>query len=398
MLTILYPEVHKYLKNFRFGLMPLFNVKENRFLLVIKALKEHILTARKNGEFKIYFLPDRTGSVSHLGFVTAFFDDHDQPLVVLTGMFARDPMVEDFTKLFSQNEFDVYFFDEHNREFFGAKALNRDYKRFSTMLDTATYPELGPSEVKSTFERLQHYFAIRNIEDDKMAYSVILGERLYSDDIILMDNSGQFHGVNGLENIVPIAELIRKNEPGPMQEKDIVLLMTRVFEKHQIFLNPIRTDTERELTDMLVVTDDIALFIQAKDSPNTEEMLARSITRKRATIRAHIEKATNQLRGVLTYSLENSHLVVKTDGQISKIPLQGRQLIGMIVVKELFDYDYQECSVSLLELVRAMQIPALLLDYSQLHEFTFRVRDANEFVNGIYTVVRFELEKMSTLN
>ena len=98
------------------------------------------------------------------------------------------------------------------------------------------------------------------------------------------------------------------------------------------------------------------------------------------------------MRGVLKYATENGQLDVKIDDRTSTIALQGRQLIGMIVVKELFAHEYQDCSVSLLTLVREMQIPSLMLDYSTLHELTFRVHDEAEFVNGIFKVVQVALE------
>ncbi len=54
----------------------------------------------------------------------------------------------------------------------------------------------------------------------------------------------------------------------------------RAFAADCVFLNPIRDDTGKELADVMCITDDIILVVQAKDSPNTERALRRSIERK----------------------------------------------------------------------------------------------------------------------
>lgn len=75
----------------------------------MKVSKEIILTARLNGEFKVYLLGDEAGPASHLGLVTAFFDDPDEPLTIKSPQFAGDDLLKDLTSLLSQSEFDIYF-------------------------------------------------------------------------------------------------------------------------------------------------------------------------------------------------------------------------------------------------------------------------------------------------
>ena len=101
------------------------------------------------------------------------------------------------------------------------------------------------------------------------------------------------------QNNITITSLDRDRYSGLMQEEEIARLFRRLFEKNEIFLNPFRADDakkeKRELVDILIVTDRVMLFVQAKDSPNTVDMLQRSIERKRKTVRGHIKKATDQV-------------------------------------------------------------------------------------------------------
>jgi hypothetical protein len=72
LLSIDHPELLPHLKTLSYGLQPVFFRKENRYSLVLKVTKEMILTARVQGEFKVYLLSDGTGPGSHQGFITAF--------------------------------------------------------------------------------------------------------------------------------------------------------------------------------------------------------------------------------------------------------------------------------------------------------------------------------------
>jgi hypothetical protein len=109
LLSIDHPELLPHLKTLSYGLQPIFYRKENRYALVLKATKEIILTARVQGEFKVYLIGDCAGPGSHLGLITAFFDDPDSPLTITSPQFAGDELLKDLTALLSQPEFDVFF-------------------------------------------------------------------------------------------------------------------------------------------------------------------------------------------------------------------------------------------------------------------------------------------------
>lgn len=387
MISILHPEILPVLHKINYGLLPVYVPQEDKFLLVIKANKETLLTARTNNEFKIYLLEDVEKPNRHLGIISAFFDDQEEPLVLLTLLFAKDNLLDDVTKLFSQPEFEIYFFDEHNREFMGFKAINDDYVRFRATIEKAAFDEFNQSEVMELINRLQTRFAIRDVEDNLNAFKITLGERLYPDDYIIMDNTQAFHGYNDSKQSAAITMLERGGDPGPMQERDIALLLVRVFERKNIYLNPFRIDTGRELTDVLVVTDKIMLFIQAKDSPNTEDSLRRNIERKRSVIRSQITEASKQMRGALNHARNNDQIDLKTQDDKISLPTKGKQLVGLIIVREIFDDDYFECSASVLDLAHSLKIPIGLLGYSQLHLLSQRMNTPILFVNALYDII-----------
>ena len=110
MLTLLYPQLLPYLQGFDYGLIPINLPEENRRILAIKCTKEIILTASLKNEFRLYLLSDPEQEGKCLGLVSAFFDDHDEPLTITTPLFSNDSMLKDIKELFSQENFDVFFF------------------------------------------------------------------------------------------------------------------------------------------------------------------------------------------------------------------------------------------------------------------------------------------------
>ena len=155
---------------------------------------------------------------------------------------------------------------------------------------------------------------------------------------MIFDARTSFHGKD--EPLITVSLKRPAAVSGSMYETDIALLLSRVFESNEIYLNPFRVDTNKELTDRLIFTDRVMLFIQAKDSPNTSEILERSIEKKLKTIRKHIVKATNQMRGALTYAQENKGVTIVSENSSIKIDLGKRAIIGIVMVAELFEDDF----------------------------------------------------------
>lgn len=396
MLSVLHPEIIYHLHDFNYGLMPIYLPTEKKYILVIKATKEGILTVSVNNAFKVYLIKSISKGYSHLGLVTAFFDDHDEPLTIMTPLFSNDERLKCITSLFSQEKFEVYFFDENNYELLGAKIHNEHFNRFSKEINTATLPEFQENNTLNIWKGIENQFGLRTVDDDCNAYEMKLEDRLYPDDVMIMDIRENFSGFNDSQNNIAITSLERDGDPGPMQEKDIARLFRRLYEKNEIFLNPFRADDakkeKRELVDILIVTEHVMLFVQAKDSPNTADMLQRSIERKRKTIRGHIKKATDQVRGALCYARDNDGITISINDNPVTIKRNGRQLVGLIVVKELFDDDYPECSAPVLKLVRELDLPINLLDYPQLHILTQNFTTQIAFINGLFDALDMALD------
>ena len=391
MLSIEHPSILLNLRQFRYGLMPVFPEPSGAGALLLKVPKEAILAARLNNEIRVYLLSDGVGPASHLGVVTAFFEDHDEPLMISTVLFSGDHLLTDLVSVLSQAEFDLYFFDEHNREWMGVRVTNPHVDRCRRELGNATFAPFDMATYTDLANRLHHRFAVRDKDDDRLAFTLTLGERLYPDDFMIFDTRPEAHGFREARSRPAIGRLVRE-DPGPPQERDIAVLFSRAFPAEDIYLNPFREDTAKELTDILVTTERVMLFVEAKDSPNTAASLNRSMERKRQAVQKQIDKAAKQLRGGLSYAKEHGGATVQTADGPSKVPLDGRQLLGLIVVREMFDHDQFANSKPVLDLVEQLQLPIMLIDYAGLHMISLNLRTPERFINALHNLFDAAIE------
>lgn len=153
-----------------------------------------------------------------------------------------------------------------------------------------------------------------------------------------------------------------------------------------------REDSGTELTDVLCLTDDVLLLVQAKDSPNTETSLRRSIDRKRSVIRAHIKKGAKQLRGALSYIQPRDEIVLLTTHGPRVVPVAGRAICGLVVVREMFDDDYKVCSAPVLAVAEMCEEPCVLLDYAAMHVMALHLSSPIRLFNGLYQLFNMALE------
>lgn len=391
MLSIEHPSLLYILRHFKYGLMPVFYGPVSTGALVLKLPKEAILAAQLNNEVKVYLLSDGQGPASHLGVVTAFLEDEDEPLMIGTPLFSDDNFLPEIVSVLSQPKFDIYFFDEHDREWLGAQAINLDVDRCRRELATATFAPFDIATYGDLTNRLNHRFAVRDGDDDRSAFTLTLGERLYADDFVILDTRPEANQFREAQSRPAIAQLVRDN-PGPPQERDIAVLLSRAFPAESIYLNPFRADTATELTDVLVVTDRVMLFVEAKDSPNTAAALGRSIRRKRQTIQKQIEKAVNQLLGGLSNAQDHEGVTVQTKDGPTTVPLDGRQLLGLVVIREMFDHDQFANSKPVLDLADQLQLPVMLIDYAGLHMVSLNLRTPERFIDALHNLFNTALE------
>ena len=373
-LPVFHPNIMRDIEEINYGLIPFFSPSSNKYVLVVKTTKENILSVDVRNEFKCYLVKNTSSIRNYLGLVTAFFDDIDEPSTIRTPLFSDDPMLVDIIKLFSQQNFDIFFFDENNSEMLRAKAINVDHQRFNNKITRATFPKFQQDKILKTWEDIARQFALRTEEDDFNSFEIKIHDKIY------INESG----------------LIRERNPGSMQEEEITELFRRIFKKHEIYLNPIRADKikkeKRELVDILIITNNVMLFVQAKDSPNTPDSIERSMDRRRKTIRNHIKKANNQLRGSLKYARNHDGVTILLNRKPVHIKLGKRQPIGLIVVQELLDNDCLECGAPVLKLVKELNLPVILLDYPQLHILTKNIKMSSGFFWSLFDMVETALE------
>jgi len=391
MISIEHPSIRKAAADLGYGLLPIHFTGTDKFALIVKAPKEAILTARMNQEMRLYLVPDLSRESYSLGIITAFFDDHDEPLVLFTPMYMGDQLQSDLTRVLSQEAFEVFFFDENHREMMGVQVRLENADRVRATLKREHFNEFDLDRVGNDLEAMGAWFGKRSTPDDEAAFQLRFEKKLYPDDLVVIDANSDAYDFHGAEGNPAVTSLERQ-EPGAFQERDIVGLLKRAFPAEAIFLNPIRLDNENEFADVLCLTDEFMLVVQAKDSPNTEATLRRRIDRKRSVIRSHIEKAARQLRGALSFAKGLDELKVSTSGGEHTLNIQGRVTCGLVVVRELFDDEYRGCSAPVLAAAKESTSPCVLTDFSALHMMTMHLKSPVRLMNGFFQLFEVGVE------
>ena len=357
--SVTYPEVLQTLDDFPGGLLPMSNVGSSRMILIAKTAREIAVTARLRKFFRFYLVPLRAGDVHTGGLLAAFFDDHDEPLTIRTPLFDEEFAREIFQVL-SSDSFDMHFFDEHNRKLIGFRAENPDATRFRSFANTIRLVP-GTLEIARQFhDDMMLWFGARSTADDNAALRINLLETLLPD------------------NLYP-----QSQTPGDFNERDIEMGLHRAFGGDQVYRNPVRANEGREFVDVLVATANTVLLIQAKDSPITAATLSRTIDRKKATAAAHVKKAASQLKGSINHLRSGSSIEIITNGQRCDVSMSGREVFGLVIVKEMFDPERSACSRLVLSVFEETDIPCLLLDYLEFQQLTFFRRTEESFVGTL---------------
>ena len=357
--SVTYPEVLQTLVDFPCGLLPMRYVGSSRMILIAKTMREIAVTAHLRKFFRFYLVPLRAGDVHTSGLLAAFFDDHDEPLTIRTPLFDEE-LTREIFQVLSSDSFDMHFFDEHNRELIGFRAENPDATRFRSFANTIRFVP-GTLEIARQFhDDMMLWFGARSTADDNAALKINLLETLPPD------------------NLYP-----QSQTPGDFNERDIEMGLHRAFIGDQVYRNPVRANERREFVDVLVATGKTMLLIQAKDSPVTEATLSRTIDRKKATTAAHVKKAAAQLKGSINHLRSGSSIEIITDGQSCDVSISGREVFGLVIVKELFDPERSACSRLVLSVHEETDIPCLLLDYLEFQELTFFRRTEESFVGTL---------------
>lgn len=347
-------------------------------ILVIKARKEIILTAREKREFKFYLAPCDFDGQDGLTLLSAFFDDPVSPLLITTPLMADDALTEAL-KILSSG-FKVCFFDEHNRELFSCEAY-AELGKFQE--EIAASPLLGKEYFSKMLDQGEAWFARSTVEDDMQATSVMLGEDLFPSDYLIVDMKRQgFQGWSGFT-----ATQLERSEPGTQQELDIVYLLQRAYAAERIIHGPLKVADGEELVDVLILGDEVTVLLQAKDSPNTAATLDTKLERKRRKAISQLTAGLSQLRGALsTIRREGNPKLKLSSGSDINIDLTEKPLIGVVIVKELFTDCYGEYGNYVIDFMDKYKMPALVFDYPQLEVMTRHCPSESALLAAFYQV------------
>lgn len=386
MLTILHPEAIFLVREIPIGIIP-FHFEDDRFpTLVAKTTKEAILASKLKQEFKIYVAPINIENHKTIGFISAFFDDEDEPLTIYTPLF-EDPDTDNLLKLLLSKSVNVYFFDENSREYLGYKAKITCNKNTLNALKYSKFLPFKLSYARTALDQMKMWFGLRSYEDDLSAIKLSFRKSLVPEDLLIQDLIPQNHSYHGSGDF-SFTKLVRQ-EPGSYQERDIALLLQRLFRPGQIYLNPLRVTDKEEIADIIVITEENILLIQAKDSPNTESIIKNTVERKKATTIKNLKKAINQTRGALRYIGSNSNIKMLVDEKEQEIEIGDRKIRTLIVVKELFDDGFSIYSPLILALVESTNTPCIALDYLELNVYTSNLANELLFFEAYDTVYNY---------
>lgn len=383
LLSETHPEIWRAAIRFPAGLNAVSLPGDDTTLLIVKLPHQFLLTARMNRGFKIYVVPLDIEGGATVGLMSAFFEDLDSPLTAWSPLSA-DPASRALMAALSRRSLTVRLFDEHDRELLGytcsvSAALMATVRLEHTRLYPLTHEldrEMGIAA--------EMWFCSRVASDDVDCISIDFKDPLYPENRTIRDERPElfsFHGSKGFAE-VPLVKL----EPGQFQELDIILLLQRVFKPSEIYHGPRRNYDNEEIADVVVITDDLCLIIQAKDSPNTEGMLSSTLERKRLKAHKQLHEGCIQIGGAINYFLRTQPLVMRIDQREEVIDVGGRNILTLVVVRELFVDEIQTYSARLMQLYKQIDFPCIALGYGELIQHATYCNSEEAFVSAYFQI------------
>ncbi|MBE5530105.1 hypothetical protein A9J41_08075 [Laribacter hongkongensis] len=380
LLTILRPDLLPLVQRIPAGLRVLEGGDESH-RLIVKGSKEAILAAKIARRLAVYLVPVHVDGARTISLITAFFDDQDEPIILRSPLFANDPHSASLVRFLHLAEGHVHFFDEHSREMLAYTCRVTAPASTRAFLSAATFVEYRDGAWRGIDDQAMRWFSERTAADDQAVINIELVDTLMPEDVVYIDGTSDTTSYLGA-GAVSTTFLIRP-EPGALQEHDIALLLQRIFEPELIIKGPLRTTDKEEIADLLVITQDTLIIIQAKDSPNTEAILGNSLSRKRATTLKNLKKAVAQLRGAIRYVSSKPVLSMIVAGREVEVDVSRKRWRGLAVVKELFNDEFATYSPLVLQLARESKVPCVPLDYIELNMYTANLLDEEQFLRAI---------------
>ncbi len=384
MLTVLHPEVMPLLRDVPSGVIPIQLGADDQFSLVVKTHKEAILAAKMNGGFAFYLPVLPTTTVTTTALICAFFDDKDEPLIIRTPLFKNDNFSEAILEILGYDEVDVYFFDEQNYEWMSFRTTLEDRGSWLIGEEEIHLLSYHPETTKNIHQALNIWFGERTSDDDESAIRAVFKNELSPNEIAVFDMTpavNSYQGSAGFRH-----DSLTRTDPGYFQERDISACLLRAFARESIYMNPRRKDTFKEILDHLVLTDTVAIFIQAKDSPTTEASIRRHLDRKRRATHGQIKDAIRQIKGAARYFNREPLAKLVVGGEDVEVSIGERRVIGLAIVKELFDDENRAYTTACAQLA-GLSGGGIVMDYSSFHAFTHYFTSADAFIDALDGIV-----------
>jgi hypothetical protein len=377
MLSLRYPQVHDFIKNkFHRGLFPLRFIEGHTLRLIVKATKEMILAAKKNKQFKVFVVPIQVNELESFALISAFYDNERDPLIITTPLF-QEELTEQFKEVLLSGGLDVHFFDESGVEFLGYSTKIECPPAARQMITTLAHSPPSIAVAKNVLEQLDNWFIGRNGVDDANAIVVNLVSSLFPDDFVIIDARPPAN-LYVSDDLISVNRLER-TDPGSFQERDIALLLSRTFPSHQIYLNPMRSDNLKEIVDIMIIGNDRILFIQAKDSPNTEEILGNSINRKKSSAIKHLDKALSQVSGAVRFAVKSDQMNFLIGERKFSVCTSKTRICALVIMKELFLDSYDKYTEMTLAVCNEINKPCIVIEFTELHSYTMYLQNEESF-------------------
>lgn len=379
MLSINNPEILEFLEDFHGGMLPF--VKGKQKYLVFKIPKECILTVKKNKKLEILLDKIKINEQIIPVLLAIFHDDEDEPLILKNPLFGQDLFV--YQEFLRAEKIQISFFNENNYELMYYEAKLENIGLFIEKLKAMNCVN---AESINQHEFMEAYCDWEIV--DKLNYEskilITLLEPLFPDDFLItdlreitsysIDNDGVYY-----------TQLIREENPGKFQELEIAKMLSRIFKPQQIFINSLKIEDGKEIADIIVVTEDEIFLIQAKDTPNTEEILSATLDRKKSKTLKHFKKAVDQYVGSVKYLMQIENLTFKVNDKIYKVSNYNKKNIkSLIIVKELFLHDYPNYSKIMFEGIKKTESPCIFWDFTDLQEKTMFMKGNIDEFNNFY--------------
>jgi len=377
MLTVLHPEIYHQVLSFPIGMMAAPDPDGGNPFLIVKAQKEFLLAAKISGFIKVYVCPADPDGKETLALAFAFFDDEDEPLIIRTALL-DDVESRHLLATLTSPSINVHFFDEHGREFMVYEAEIDVPEVTKSRLDGLRLLGSDFVQAQNMLHGVATWFGLRTSKDDEEALTVRLVHAPFGESLAIQDARyplHQHHGAKGYS-----ISTLEREEPGNFQEEDIIKCLAMCFPQSQIYHGPLRTTDKEEICDVLVVTDDRVLIIQAKDSPNVERIAKQKLSRKQTNAMTPFKKAVAQVRGAQSYiKAGNGTLRYTLNGEEKSIDISQKQLFAITIIKEVFERESEDYAKILNVLMVERSIPCYVISYGMFFELCYRVHDPEKF-------------------